>query len=407
MAQHSAIRYEPARDPQDVPALKRLLHHAFAGPPEKIEEWLRQVGYDEVRVARPMGGDADSTAPACLTRIPMGQYFGGRSVPMVGIAGVAVAPECRGGGLAMGMMRESLREIRREGVPLSCLYASTQTLYRHVGFEQAGHRFRHEIELARLGVRDRSMHIRALTEVEEPAVRACHARFAPLQDGWLDRGAPLWARTRKLRDVVYAGWGVYGDAGAGAELEGYVFLTQVRDPSTGRHDLSLSDIAFTTPRAGMRLLGFIADFSSMARTVEFYAGPMHPLLNLMAQQLFKSERKDYWMLRIIDAPAAVAARGFGRGVSASVTLRLRDEVFEENRGVWTLSVGDGKGRMERVPDSSRCAVEMDVRGLACLYAGFLSAEQARLTGLVSADDAGVSALSAVFPPGSPSMCDMF
>ena len=407
MAQHPAIRYEPARDPHDVPALKRLLHHAFAGPQDKIEEWLRAVGFDQVRVARAADADAQSPAPACLTRLPMGQYFGGRSVPMVGIAGVAVAPECRGGGLALGMMRESLREIRREGVPLSCLYASTQTLYRQVGFEQSGHRFRHEIELARLGVRDRSMQIRALTDAEEPGVRACHARFAPLNDGWLDRGAPLWNRTRKNRDAVYAGWGVYGDAGANAELEGYVFLTQARDAATGRHDLSISDIAFSTARAGTRLLGFIADFSSMARTVEFFAGPVHPLLNLMPQQLFRSERKDYWMLRIIDAPGAVAARGFARGVSASVTLRLRDGVFPENEGLWTLSVGDGKGKMERAPDSSRCGVEMDIRGLACLYAGFLSADQARLTGLVNADDTGVGALSAVFPVGSPAMCDMF
>lgn len=407
MARTIPIRYEVAQDPRDMAAIGRLLHHAFAGPPDKCQEWVRALGVHHVRMI--WGGDAPegAAAPACLALLPMGQYFGGRSVPMIGFAGVAVAPESRGGGLALSMMREGLREIRRAGAPLSCLYASTQTLYRQVGFEQAGHRFRHEIEIARLGVRDRSMHVRALGEADEPRVRACYARFAGASDGYLDRSETMWTRTRKLRDAVYAGWGIAADGSADSALEAYVFLSQVRDPVSGRHDLSISDIAFTTARAGQRLLGFIADFSSMARTFEFFGGPVHPLLNLMAQQVFKAERKDYWMIRIVDAPGAIAARGYARGVSASVTVRLHDDLFEENDGVWRISVEGGRGQMERVRDEGGVQVEMDVRGLACLYAGFLSAAQARLTGLVAGDDAGIEALGAVFPAGCPGMSDMF
>ncbi len=407
MAHTASIRYDVAEDPRDMASIGRLLHHAFAGPPDKCQEWVRALGVHHVRMIRPEGAPADSPAPACLALISMGQYFGGRAVPMIGVAGVAVAPESRGGGLALSMMREAMREVRRAGAPLSVLYASTQTLYRQVGFEQAGHRCRHEIEIARLGVRDRSMHVRALSEADEKGVRACFARFAAMNDGWLDRSETMWTRTRKLRDVVYTGWGVYADDSSGAGLQGYVFLNQVRDPVTGRHDLSISDVAFTTARAGTRLLGFIADFSSMARTFEFFGGPMHPLLNLMPQQVFRSERKDYWMLRVIDAPAAVATRGFSRGVSASVTIRLRDDLIEENDGVWRVSVEGGKGTMERLSDGAAVDVEMDTRGLACLYAGFLSAEQARLTGLVKASDAGCAALGAVFPAGCAGMSDMF
>jgi predicted acetyltransferase len=402
-----SIRYQVATDPADMPAIGRLLHHAFAGPPDKCQEWVRVLGVQHMRMVWPSGAPQDSQAAACLALIPMGQYFGGRSVPMVGYAGVAVAPESRGGGLALAMMRESMQEIRRTGAPLSCLYASTQTLYRQVGFEQAGHRFRHEIEIARLGVRDRSMHLRALAESDETKVRACYAQFAGTIDGSLDRGEQMWARTRKLRDVVYAGWGVFADASPGADLEGYVFLTQVRDPASGRHDLSLSDIAFTTARAGTRLLGFIADFSSMARTFDFFGGPVHPLLNLLPQQVFKSERKDYWMLRIVDAPAAIAARGFPQGVSASVTMRVHDDLMSENEGSWRLSVQGGRGSLERLAGGAACDAEMDIRGLACIFAGFLTPSQARLTGLLSANESGLSALSSAFPGGCPSMTDMF
>ncbi len=55
------------------------------------------------------------TDVACALRVPMGQFFGGRSVAMMGVAGVAVAPEARGRGLATRVMQEVLREAREEG----------------------------------------------------------------------------------------------------------------------------------------------------------------------------------------------------------------------------------------------------------------------------------------------------
>ena len=65
----------------------------------------------------------------------------GRDVPLGAVAGVAVAPEARGSGIASGMMASSLDALRLAGVPLAALYASTFALYRKVGYEQAGSRF--------------------------------------------------------------------------------------------------------------------------------------------------------------------------------------------------------------------------------------------------------------------------
>src|SRR5688572_32537597 len=42
--------------------------------------------------------------------IPMGQFYGGRSVSNLGVAGVAVAPEARGGRVALDLVLSSLRE---------------------------------------------------------------------------------------------------------------------------------------------------------------------------------------------------------------------------------------------------------------------------------------------------------
>lgn len=50
----------------------------------------------------------DGAPAASLVRVPVGQRFGGRSVPMLGIAGVAVPPERRGGGLARRLMADAI-----------------------------------------------------------------------------------------------------------------------------------------------------------------------------------------------------------------------------------------------------------------------------------------------------------
>src|SRR5262245_35632767 len=85
---------------------------AFAFPPPDAEAWLARAGHENVRVLRRgrevLGG---------LLLVPMGQFFGRRSVPMVGIAGVAVAPDRRRAGLGATLCRETVRELHRGRVP--------------------------------------------------------------------------------------------------------------------------------------------------------------------------------------------------------------------------------------------------------------------------------------------------
>ena len=50
-----------------------------------------------------------------------------------------------------------------------------------------------------------------------------------------------------------------------------------------------------------------------------------------------------WMLRVVDVPAAIAARGFPPAVSVSVPLELSDQARPGNAGRWQLTVADGTG----------------------------------------------------------------
>lgn len=385
----------------ETAAVSRLINHAFAGTAEGTARWLALAGAQNVRVTRSPSGEPAS----CLLLIPMGQFFGGRSIPMLGVAAVAVAPEERGKGHAKRMMQAFVRDSAAQpgGPPIAALYASTHSLYRAVGFEHAGYRFHYTVPLVRIDQRNRHGDIVSLAGTSSDDLKPVYDSFARRFDGQLDRGPYIWSRVRAFRDTEYHGFGVKLPDGT---LGGYVFLHQDRK-SHGRHDISLSDFAFTSPEVGRRLWGFLADFAMMGEDLSFHGGPTHPALTLLGQQRYKVECRDYWMIRILDVKRALEARGYSPAVRATVRIEITDDLVPGNAGNWTMSVADGRATVERTASSGGGTIRCDIRGLASMYSGFVTPLQAKLVGLADGDDATLNAAGAVFQGGTPWMTDMF
>src|SRR5262245_23351235 len=109
-------------DPADMEALAPIVAWAFGNDPRSALEWLQRGEPGCLRVA---SRSVRSGVEAGLLEIPMGQWFGGERLSLLGIAGVAVAPEARGQGVAFGLVQATLRAARERGVALSMLYPST------------------------------------------------------------------------------------------------------------------------------------------------------------------------------------------------------------------------------------------------------------------------------------------
>lgn len=390
--------YGPASE-DDVPSLVRLIHHAFASTPDAEEKWIRPSGIDNFRGVRER---THGPLSSCLLRINMGQFFGGRSVPMLGIAAVAVSPESRGRGTARWMMAESMREARDNGFALSSLYASTQGLYRQVGFEQAGHRCTTKLLPHRIDVRTREPEVRPLTAYDDHAMAECYAKYARTFPGMLDRCPYIWRRVREFRDKKFNGFGIQGADGS---IEGYVFLLQNRSDSG--IDIDVSDIAFTTARAGRRLLGFLADFSTTTKSIIINGAPLHPILSLMTSHHHEITRSEVWMLRITDLAKALTERGYPRHITATIQLNIHDPIVRENDGSWTLHVEHGRAEVKKEA-AMRPAITCEIGALASLYSGFYTATQAALLGWVEGEHGALEAADAIFGGyGSPWMTDFF
>lgn len=387
-----------APDEADLKNVARILSDAFAGPPAGSEDWARMHAPGSLRVVRPAAGEAPV---ACLVRIPMGQWFGGRVVPMVGIAGVGVRHEAKGQGLARQMMEACVREIAAEGVALSALYASTRPLYRQVGYEAAGARHKYEVPVEKFAVDRGAGAMRELSHADDAAIERCYAAYVADHNGGLARSAYLWARVWKWREEENRGFGCFGPGG---DLEGYLFFAQKRNPEFGKHAVAVADVAGLTPMAWRAIRNFIAGFGTMGSEVTWFGGATHPLYTALAHQWGSVSLYEPWMVRVTDVAAALSGRGYDPGVRGRVCVEVADDLIDANRGLWTLEVEGGRGVATRdwVP-----GVRVSARGLAAMYTGYLTPREAVLAGLCEGDAVALATLRTLFCGPTPWMSDFF
>lgn len=371
-----------------------ILSGAFHLPAETWELWFGRVGRENVRVLRRSG-----RVVAVLGIHRFRAFYFGRPVPAGGIAAVGVPPESRGAGVAAELMTRAIREMREDGTPTSILYASTQRLYRRVGYEQAGTHFRWSIPLGALLPGSRDLELRAADPDDLETLGPLRSRWVALGHGETDRPAVFWRDMKPPGEPAYAY--VVGPEDA---PEGYVFYYQARNP-VGGHDLRVGDLVALTPAALARIWTFFADHRSLARHVHWRAGPDDPSLLHLPEQTWRPEEALRWMLRIHDPVAALTARGWPVGVGGEVHFEIADATIPENAGRCVLRVADGRAEVE--PDAGRGDLKLDVRALAPLYTGLHSASALRRAGRIDASAAAAASADALFASPHPSLSDRF
>lgn len=400
MTQTGAERFGTIESDDDARDVARITMHAFAnGSLEQSIEWIDSVGRERWRVLR-----VGDRVGASLLTTPMGVFFGGRSVPMSGVVGVGVAPEARGRGLATRLMLESLREQRREGFALSGLFSAKQALYRRVGYEQCGHFVRYRIPMREMAVRrdiDLShprLHVRALSDADMPRVRTLYREAAAAHDGMLDRGDYVWGRVAQLRGERRHAWGFERDD---ASLEAYVFLAQRRKDADFRQEIVIGDWQSRSAAGWAAIMRFVREFASLADDVHFTGSPTHPVCFLMDDQRFGTRSGEYWMLRVLDVPKALAGRGYAPSLAGEYHLRIDDDALGAG-GDFVLSLHQGEARVEA---GGQGDVRMHIRTLACLLSGFMSVRQAASLALLTGG--AVESLVGVLGSDTPAMADQF
>jgi predicted acetyltransferase len=334
------------------------------------------------------------------------QWWVGCEVPSAGIASVKVAPELRGRGVGRRLMTAVLETAADHGYPLSALFPATMPIYRSLGWELAGGKYQATIparSLRTLVAPDKYAAPGAQDVAVDPA--GVEVRRAGPEDA-AQIIAIIGRAHQAARDAGALTWdeGPFRQWLARPDLYSYLVgdegFAAYRWGGDGTHgELFVERVHAVTPEALRALWSVIASHSSVARTVTALTAPNDPFWWLTAERDATITKRSMWMLRVVDAPAAIAARGFPPEVSAAVRLEINDSGRAANSGSWQLEVADGKGALTPVASpGTRGATPLTLgaRGLAALYAGTPVATL-RLAGLVTGGtpDAG-PALDAAF-----------
>ncbi len=373
---------------------------AFNAPRDSCLAGLRAMR-DGVRLVR-RGGDVVGG----LVQFRMGLFLGGRSVRNVGIASVAVDPTARGRGAAKTLMTSMLAELREEGVAVSTLYPTTFTLYGRAGYAVAGHRYRYRLPLAGVGRIVADGELRRLDrDADRKDIERLYRRLATYRNGWLDRDRFIWDRVyRDLGGEEIHGYAVPGENGG---LDGYVVYTQ-GEPERYPYSIEVRDVQAANARAARRILALFADCRTLARDATWHGALDDHLLLHVPELGTEISVAETWMLRIVDIGAAFGERGYPPGLAARLDLEVEDDVLAGNRGRWTLRVDGGAGELARAErEAGPGTLRLDIRALASLYTGHLSARRLADLGLAEGPAASLNEADRIFAGPPPSMPDYF
>jgi predicted acetyltransferase len=358
-------------------------------------EWLPR--YDDTRIVVARVGGA--VAGACAV-IDMGQWFGGRSVPLAGVNAVGVFPQHRGHGVASAMMRWIVEDVRARGLPLSGLYPATQPVYRRVGYEQAGTWTEYAIPMELLSGGDRELEVTPTGMDELELLRPVYEASCRREPGKLDRNRWAWQR---ILDPIHGPSYAY-KVGQGDSVQGYVSYRHRKRHDRHGFNLSIIEMVANTDAARRRMWSLLHDHRSMASTVFVNGPPTCVELMWSAEQGAEVSKSMRWMIRIEDVASALDARGYSPHVSARVTIAVSDQVLPDNAGVYGLTLEGGAMTVTRGGDPE---IELDVRALASLYSGYASAEQLAAAGLVRGDARSLAAATAIFAGPAPWLPEIY
>jgi GNAT superfamily N-acetyltransferase len=390
----------------DLQAEVELRRQAFGPSNDADRDRALAMAADSVLAGRHLGVFDRQRMIGAARYLDMRQWWHGRSVPMAGVSGVKVAPEDRGRGVGKALMTELLGLIAGRGYPVSVLYPATTPIYRSLGWELAGGQYEAVLP-------SRSLGSLLPPDVGPPPPPASLRRAGPDDAAEVvevvgavhEAARHCGAATRSAADLRR--W--LSDPHLSGYLAGDGFLAYRWH---GDNEILVERAVAASAQTTRAIWAVVGSHASIAKRVRAQLSPDDPVGWLTREADLGLVDRRHWMLRVLDARAAIAARGFPAAAGVAAAIRLDDASIPANSGRWLLEVGGGQGTLNPCrtdnpgPVPAVPPVSLGARGFAALFAG-TPLQTLRAAGLaVGGDPATDDALDCAFA-GTPFLLDYF
>jgi predicted acetyltransferase len=357
----------------------------------------------------PLAAFVDGRLAAGLRAIPLTMRINGASIRMAGVAGVACLPEYRRRGYVGALLKQALMEMHDRGEALSALYTPHVALYRRYGWEIAARNLRYSFPPKEVkttvappeGGRFRRVNVdewRTLNDIYEEYAADRNCVIVRPEQWWRRR---VFSWMHDVADVAL--W-----ENESGRARGYVvYYTRVGQPPDRpwqQSRLWLRELVTPDAEAYVALINYLLAHD-MHERIEWSVPADEPFLNLIEDpHRVEISAWSSLMLRIIDVPAALMARGcLPQLEDRAFALSVRDKILPWNDGTWRVEARGTSLNVER--HSGEADLSLDAAVLAPIFNGHLSAKEAARGGLVEVKNAAaLDAASAVFAVSRPPFC---
>jgi predicted acetyltransferase len=391
-------------DRSEAESFVRLVYQAFGSVPdddelaratERFEPDFAIGVFDQGRVVATAGA-----YPLELT-LPAGPGRDLSTMPVPGVTAVGVAPTHRRRGLLTRMMDHQLADLRDRDYPVAALLASESIIYGRFGYGWAQSYQSLLIESDRAAFRPDVPADTGRMRLLEPdeagkLLPLVHDRARHLRPGELNRNARWWKNHLKDPEKERGG----GEArmyaaheSASGEADGWVsyrYGKQDWPEGIPRHQVEVDDLVAAGPAAQAALWRFVLDLD-LVEEVKAPNRPLdEPLRWMLAdpRRLRTTEVADHLWLRILDVPAALAARGYRADERLVIEVTSADP---SARGRFVLETGPESGSCRPAKGGENTQLVVGLADLGAMYLGGVSPSTLAAAGRVNEVGPGVLA----------------
>jgi predicted acetyltransferase len=374
--------------PAEVEAYARMPNAAFGETfdPERFKlEWTNHE-LDRTLAAFD-GGEIVGTGRLYSMELTLP---GGALVPVAAVSWIAVLPTHRRRGILTAIMGRELDDTVGRGEAMAVLHASEGTIYRRFGYGNAASSMSFTLP------RRRSAFLRPppaggrVRLVDEEAARKTFPdifdRARRHQPGAISRPDEWWGSELFYVEKKEEGSRFYVTyESADRDLEGYAAYKVVSswtDDGVSRHRLEVRDLVTVTPEARAALWRYLCDVD-LVETIAAGSGPVDEPLRWMlvdSRQLAVNRLSDGLWVRILDAPAALAARRYD--VAGRLVFEVEDALRPDGAAAGRFALDGGPDGSECAPTTAEPDLALGVADLGAAYLGGVTFSTLARAGLV-------------------------